>query len=205
MIEKLLKLLKIKFQGELTLKDGTQIIVDGDLAVGAKVSVQSPDGLMELPDGSYELESGQIITVEKGLITDIVEQVETPEEPDQEPPVVEEEAKTPPAEEPKEETPPAEEAPPAEDLKTLATKIAELEAKIKELEAKTSNLSSETEKLTSETEKLNSENQKFNTDLDVIKQKANFVSELPKSSTPDVSVTTSPLVDKINRIRQLKK
>ena len=58
MIEKLIKLLKIKLEGELVLKDGTPIIVDGDLAVGANVSVQSPDGVIPLPDGSYELETG---------------------------------------------------------------------------------------------------------------------------------------------------
>jgi hypothetical protein len=82
MIEKLLKLLKIKFAGEIPLKDGTMVYVDGDVSVGASVYVQSPDGKMPLPDGDYELESGDILSAKDGKITAITQVVETPEEPD---------------------------------------------------------------------------------------------------------------------------
>lgn len=91
MINKLLKLLKIKFAGELSLKDGTMIIVEGDLAVGASVYVMSPDGKMALPDGDYELETGEILSVKDGKIEAITDVVDTTETPDIEgaPPVSE--------------------------------------------------------------------------------------------------------------------
>lgn len=82
MIEKLLKLLKIKFSGEIPLKDGTMIQVDGDVVVGASVSVQSPDGLMPLPDGDYELETGEILSAMDGKIEAITSPVDTTETPD---------------------------------------------------------------------------------------------------------------------------
>ena len=82
MIKKLLKLLRIKFAGEMPLKDGTLIRVDGDVTVGAAVYVQSPDGEIPLPDGSYELESGEILTAKDGKIETIVDVVDTDEAPD---------------------------------------------------------------------------------------------------------------------------
>jgi hypothetical protein len=76
MFDKLVKLLKIKFEGELKLKDGNPLILDGDFEVGCSVMFQSRDGkLMDLPDGNYELYSGAIITVKDGLITDIIEEL----------------------------------------------------------------------------------------------------------------------------------
>lgn len=202
MIQTLMKLLKIKFSGELILKDGTPIIINGDLDVGAKVDVNGPDGIMPLPDGNYELETGQIITVEKGLITDIVDQVETPENPDVEKPIEVEEAK--PVDEPEakpDEEKPAEETP-EDPMKKIEDKLSELEQKIKELEAKTAQLSSDNENLSKD---LKDGNEKINLDIETIKQKASFVKELPKSTSPDVSEHTSPLVDKINKIREMKK
>lgn len=197
MIEKLLKLLKVKFQGELILKDGTPIVLDGDLAVGVKVSVNGPDGMIPLPAGSYELEGGQIITVDAdGVVTDIVEQVETPETPDTNQPVepetetetVEETVPPTETEEPEVET----EMPMPDMMKIieeLTSKISELEKKIGELETKTEGLSSESTNLTSE--------------VNLIKEKAQFPKELSKKSNPDVP-TTSAKADVIARIRQIK-
>ena len=195
MIEKLIKLLKIKLEGELVLKDGTPIIVDGDLAVGANVSVQSPDGVIPLPDGSYELETGQIITVEGGTIKDIIDQVEAPEEPDQTPPV---EAAEPPVEAPPAEEVPVEDAPEAASMDEVMAKLDELIAKIDSIEAKVGELETKTSNLSSETEK-------FNSDIELIKTKANFVKEISKNSVPDVGIKTSPVAEKINKFRQLKK
>ena len=194
MIEKLLKLLKIRFAGELTLKDGTPIIVSGDLAIGVEVKVNGPDGVIPLPAGSYELESGQIITVDdKGVITDIVEQVENPESPDEEAPTVEVDEAKPTEEEVPVEEKPVEEVPvedPMKKMDEMIAKIAELEAKIKELESKTSNLSEETNR--------------FNSELETIKNRTSFTKELPKNSTPDVVITSNPKVEQINKFRQLK-
>lgn len=83
MLEKLLKLLKIKFEGELTLKDGTPIILDGELGVGVSIMVQAPDGkTMDLPDGSYDLSTGEVITVENGLVIDVIEELVNKPSPD---------------------------------------------------------------------------------------------------------------------------
>jgi hypothetical protein len=194
MYEKLLKLLKVHLAGELTLKDGTSIIVDGDLAVGVKVSVQGPDGIIPLPAGSYELESGQIITVdENGTITDIVEQVETPETPDNnvapEEVVVEDAAPVDTPTDTPVETPPMDEKM-KKIMDDMMTKIAELEAKIAELETKTSNLSSESVNFTSE--------------INLIKEKALFPKELSKNSTPETTYVVSEKADMITKYRQLK-
>lgn len=84
MLNKILKYLKIKFSGELKLKDGTPLIIDvEDLDVGASIMIQTPDGkLVDLPNGQYELDNSNIITVENGLVTDIIEQVVQTPEPD---------------------------------------------------------------------------------------------------------------------------
>ena len=83
MFKQLLKLLKIKFEGELSLKDGTPIVLDGELVNGVGVMIQSPDGkLIDLPNGSYELSTSEIITVENGLVVDIVEELINKPSPD---------------------------------------------------------------------------------------------------------------------------
>ena len=83
MMNKLLKLLKIKFEGELTLRDGTPVILDGNMNIGVSIMVQAPDGkTMDLPDGSYDLSTGEIITVEKGIVVYIVEELVNKPSPD---------------------------------------------------------------------------------------------------------------------------
>jgi hypothetical protein len=77
MIEKLKKLLKIhNFSGEIELKDGTIVMVDGSqLEVGAKLFVKLPDNdePVELPDGEYQLLDDSILVVEGGIVKDIIE------------------------------------------------------------------------------------------------------------------------------------
>jgi hypothetical protein len=192
MLDKILKLFKIRFEGEMILRDGTPIIVSGDFGVGVTVSVNGPDGIIPLPAGSYELEDGTVFTVdENGVITDIVEQVATPEEPDVETPVpVEEEI----IEEPVVEEPEVEpvETPVVDPMmiEELINKIKELEAKIKVLEDKTVTLSTQS--------------QNFESELGDIKTKAHFVKEITKNT--EVEVTTgNKNIDLINKIKSIKK
>jgi hypothetical protein len=189
MLNILLKLLKItKFEGELSLRDGTILIIEGGtLGIGEKVSINGPDGTIPLPVGSYELESGDIITCdEKGVITDITQQIEQPETPDTE--VVE----TP------EDVIVEDEVNPETGTTTETTPEIDFETKFKDLEDRLKTLEEKTQK-------LSEQNEKFESDINVINNKTNFTKELPKNSTPDVAVNTSPLVDKINKFRQLKK
>lgn len=82
MFNKLSKILKIyKFAAQGKLKDGTEIFIDGDLTAGTKVYVITGEGNLPLPDGTYELEDGMIITVMDGAITDIQDAVVEPEQP----------------------------------------------------------------------------------------------------------------------------
>lgn len=144
MIEKLLQLLKIHFSGELSLKDGTVIVVDGDLAVGASVQVQSPDGMIPLPSGDYELESGEIISVEEGKITNVTDVVDTTETPDEEaiPVAVEEVADEPMIPEVEPEVEPV--VVPNDEVEKLKSVVDELTKRLDELESKL-NLRSEIE------------------------------------------------------------
>ena len=69
----LLRLLKIKFEGELTLKDGTPIKIDGNLETGAKINFITSEGVEKpLPQGTYTLSTGEQIDVDdKSVITNI--------------------------------------------------------------------------------------------------------------------------------------
>ena len=72
--EKAMKSLKItKFCGEYRTKDGTFLIADGEFDVGVTLSVQTSEGIKQLPSGTYTLEDGRIILVDKGKIKEIVE------------------------------------------------------------------------------------------------------------------------------------
>ena len=70
----LLKLLKVKFEGEgLTLKDGTPITINGNLEAGVQVNFLTTNGTEKpLPQGTYTLSTGEQIDVDdKGIITNI--------------------------------------------------------------------------------------------------------------------------------------
>jgi hypothetical protein len=187
MLNILLKLLKItKFEGELSLKDGTILIIEGGtLGIGAKVSINGPDGTIPLPAGSYELESGDIITVDdKGIITNITQQIEQPETPDTE--VVE----TP------EDVIVEDEVNPETGTTTETAPEIDFEAKFKDLEDRLKTLEEKTQK-------LSEQNEKFESDLEIINNKTNFTKELPKNSTPDVVIPTSPAVERLNAFRKI--
>jgi len=71
------------------LVDGTIVRVEPALEVGATVQVISEDGsLLEAPDGEHELESGEVVRTEGGVIVEVME-AEVEEEAEEE---VEEEA-----------------------------------------------------------------------------------------------------------------
>ena len=68
---------------EAKLADGTIIVSEADaLAVGAVVSILSEDGEQTpLPEGTYELESGEQFTVDaEGLVTEVAEAKEVEED-----------------------------------------------------------------------------------------------------------------------------
>lgn len=57
-----------------TLADGTTITADGDFIVGAQVNVVAADGSQTpMPDGTYQLSDGTMITVAGGSITEVAD------------------------------------------------------------------------------------------------------------------------------------
>jgi hypothetical protein len=55
------------------LIDGTIVRIEPAIEIGATVQVISEDGsLMDAPDGEHELESGDVIKVEGGVIIEII-------------------------------------------------------------------------------------------------------------------------------------
>ena len=78
MLEKILKILKIHFQTNLTLLDGTPLKIDGEFDTGVNIYVVTEDGEIPLPEGEYKLSDESIILVKDGLIYDII-QPSTPE------------------------------------------------------------------------------------------------------------------------------
>lgn len=190
MIDKLLKLLKIKFAGEIPLKDGTMIMVEGDLAVGAMVYVQSPDGKMPLPDGDYELETGEILSCKDGKVEQITDVVDTTETPDitGAPPVGEVsvvEGAVPPVDEKPAEKPAEKPVTPDPEVEKLMGIVDELTKRLDAIEAKIS-MSAELDT-------------KMEADLELIKTKT-LVTELKKSKDVD-----DKIINRFDVIKNLKK
>jgi len=79
MLRQLMKLLKIKLEGELSLKKGTKIILDApELDKGVSIFIKSEDDgkLMELPSGNYELSNNQFIIVDPdGIVKEVVDEI----------------------------------------------------------------------------------------------------------------------------------
>ena len=72
-IGKLLKMdfAKIEKFESAKLKDGTEIMWDGDLSEGASLMVVTDGNQMPAPDATHELEDGTMITTVGGLVTKI--------------------------------------------------------------------------------------------------------------------------------------
>lgn len=60
-----------------TLTDGTVITYEGELMVGTAIFVQTADGDIPAPDATHELENATLVTTVGGMVTEIVEPVET--------------------------------------------------------------------------------------------------------------------------------
>lgn len=57
---------------EATLKDGTIIKYDGELAQGTALIAVTPEGEVPIPDGTYEMEDGTMVTTAGGLVAEMV-------------------------------------------------------------------------------------------------------------------------------------
>lgn len=167
MFEKLSKMLKIfKFSASSTLKDGTAIFIDGDLSTGSKVFVETTEGNIPIPDGTYELEDGFMITVESGVITEIEEPKEEETPPGEEEEVIEqetEEEESVEKEEEEEETINDETI--LEKVEVLTNMVNELLARIESLETLSSDISKENEDLKKQNENFSTQVEEFKTKL----------------------------------------
>lgn len=69
---------------EVKLNDGTSILVEGEVKEGAKVSIITPEGSVEVMDGDYTAEDGTVYSVSGGMITAVtpVAQAAAPAAPD---------------------------------------------------------------------------------------------------------------------------
>jgi len=67
-------------ENKVKTKEGVEMVVEGDLVNGSKVSMINPaDGSkIDAADGEYELEDGTVLTVTGGLIVNIAKKEETP-------------------------------------------------------------------------------------------------------------------------------
>ena len=151
------KLVIYKFQRNAVLKDGTELVIDGDLSVGVEVFVVTSDGNKPIPDGEYELEIGYLITVQDGKIDTIKE------------PINEEEVI---AEVPSEET--TEETTEPVEVVPVEEQIAELDIRVKALEEALANLMSSQKELSEENKTLKKEKEEF------LKQVKDFEEKLSK-------------------------
>lgn len=125
------------FKGNALLKDGTELVIEGDVAVGVAVSIVTPDGNKPLTAGNYELENGTLITVDdKGIITDIKEPETKPAE---EVPVEEAEQPAPAPEQPK---------------ATVEEQVAKLEERLTKLEETIASITKQESELKQDKEEL---------------------------------------------------
>ena len=68
---------------EVKTVDGKVLSFDGDLALGVKVSEVTPSGVVDAQDGEYTLETGEVIEITGGLVTEIAPGGEKEAEPTQ--------------------------------------------------------------------------------------------------------------------------
>lgn len=168
MFQKLSKMLGLyKFAANATLKDGTEILIDGDLDVGVKIFVVTQDGDQPLPDGEYELGApyeGNIIIVENGQISDVLEPEAAPNE---ETPVDEEMAD----DDNKELVDENEKISLEDEISALSERITKLEEIVNGLLTSHEDLKKENDTLKSSNENLKKENTDFSAEINTFKEK----------------------------------
>jgi len=184
----------VKFQANAKLKDGTELVIEGDLTEGVAVFVVTDEGNIPLPDGSYELEDGQLITVLDGLITEVSDAPVEDEEP------VEEEAEV----DPDTETEPDTEV-------SLEDKIIAIEERLSKLEEKLTDVEASADKSKQENEDLKKNNEDLSKDNDTLTEKVDeFETQLSKMDgakpvSKKKSESTINLSDDVsNRMRAIK-
>ncbi len=146
----------VKFQANARLEDGTELVVEGNLAEGTKVFVITGEGNIPLPDGTYTLDDGKMITVVDGAITDITEK------PEEEPEPGEDEMEEPPAETPAEQ--------PTDDV---AAKIMDLESRLDKLEELVNSLSASQNEIKNQNEELQKQNELLSNEKIELTEKVN--------------------------------
>jgi hypothetical protein len=68
----------VEVKKDATLKDGTIVRYENELAVGSELYVVTPEGEAPAPDGAHEMEDGTIVEVASGVITAITPKAENP-------------------------------------------------------------------------------------------------------------------------------
>jgi len=188
-----------KFQANARLKDGTELVIEGDLTEGVAVYVVTDEGPISLPDGSYELEDGKLLTVMDGLITDVSE---APVE-DEEAPVVEEAEADP---EPEAET---------ETEVSLEDKIVSIEERISALEEKLTSVEQSADESKQENQDLKQKNEKLSndnisltekvTDFETKLSKMDGAQPVSKKKTESIVKTSDYVTDRMRAIQLHKK
>lgn len=190
MFEKLKNLLKIvNFQGTIVLKDGTEVILDGNLEVGVKVSVIIPDNNepVDLPDGEYTLDDDSTMVVGDGVIVDIIPVKD--DEPETDEPETENQEETP-------ETPETTETPETDDV-SVEERLSVLEQKIAELESLLV--------MKDEHSKLKDEHSKLQNEFSTLVEKLENKPGAKKVSTNQPEVKLSAVDKKYMAIKSYKK
>lgn len=214
MLEKIQRLLKItKFQGDLCLADGTNLVIDGNFFnAGVTVSVQTKDGLTLLPNGSYTLLTGDIMNVKNGKVVEIIspiinKPVPDPEKSDEEmgigmspnevilllatDPTTVPAPATPVVDSPENST--TTETPKVLTPEEISAKLTEIEGKLTDFETRLASLEG-TGTATADT------TTQMKKDLQIILEKATFSNELktnPMLETKDSVTTRMDLIRKI--------
>lgn len=195
MFEKLSKMLKIyKFAANAVLKDGTEILIDGNMDIGVSVYVVTDDGNQPLPDGEWELGEpyiGYVIVIEGGVITNILEPVvEDDDMPEEE---VEEEVDAEEADT-EEETEPSEDETETDEV-SLEDQISKLEELIQSVIDRLDKIEASNDELSKENDDLKKSNEDFSSQVDEFKEKLekmNGADPLKKKISSDQFSKLSP-------------
>ena len=198
MFDKLSKMLKIfKFAANAVLKDGTEILIDGNLDIGVNIYVVTADGDQPLPDGEYELGApyeGYIVVVEGGVISNVLEPVEDEpvEDTPEEAPVEAEDEET---ETPTEE--PTDEISLEDQIISINEKLTSILERLEALELSNADLSKENEELKKQNENFSAQVDGFQKKLEI----TNGAEPIKKKTDVD---NTSAFISQSSNVRKLQ-